>query len=65
MQYLTIRQTAKEFGLPEYAIRTMVKRKEAPGFFSGTRFYVAADLLRDQLEATSKANMTRTTAEAM
>lgn len=39
-EFLSIRQTAKRSGVPEYLIRGMVNRKECPGFYSGNRFYV-------------------------
>ena len=39
-RFLTIRQTAKEGPLSEYCLRSMQKRGELPGVFSGNRFLV-------------------------
>lgn len=37
---LTIRQEAKESGVPEYLIRRMVKANQVPCLYSGNRCYV-------------------------
>jgi hypothetical protein len=41
MTFLTITQTHKATGIPTYRLRAMAKQKQIPGFYSGTRFYVA------------------------
>ena len=58
-RYLTINATAKHYDLPVWMLRTLQKRGELPGFSSGNRFYVDCELLMQHLEATSKANVTR------
>jgi len=55
MKFLTIRQTAKEFGIPEFAIRTMQKCGEVPGFYSGSRFYVNAEKFEEKLLAAEES----------
>ena len=47
--YQTIRQTVRSEGIPETALRRMVKAGKIPGFYSGTRFYVNVAKLREQL----------------
>jgi len=37
---LTIRQTAAEYGVAEFAVRRWVKQKQFPVFYSGTRCYI-------------------------
>jgi len=37
---LTIRQTATEYGIAEYALRRWVKQKQFPVFQSGNRVYI-------------------------
>lgn len=49
MQYLTIKKTAQQEKIAEYALRRMVKIGECPGFYSGTRFYVCVDELQKKL----------------
>lgn len=48
---MTIRAAAAVVPMAEHALRGMVKRGEAPGFYSGTRFYVNYDRLIDKLNA--------------
>lgn len=55
-EYKTIRQTARQTGLPEHHLRQLVKRGECPGFYAGTRFYVNIDALIEQLERVSRSN---------
>ena len=55
MEILTIRQTARKYGLPEFMLRSMVKRGECPGFFVSSRFYINVPMLLDKLD---KASMT-------
>lgn len=54
--YQTIRQTARNAGLPEHHLRQLVKRGECPGFYAGTRFYVNVDALTEQLDRVSRSN---------
>lgn len=51
MEFLTIRQTARQECIPENALRTLLKQNELPGFYSGTRFYVNVEELRKRLGA--------------
>ena len=51
MKFETINQAAKRADLPNAgAIRRMVKRHECPGFYSGSRFYVNVDALKEKLD---------------
>ena len=56
MNFLTIRQTARTGLIGEYALRRMVAQKRVPGFYSGTRFWVDADALRETLAAECQKN---------
>ena len=47
---LSIRETAKEFNFPEYAIRTLVKRRAFPVIQVGNRCYIAKDVFKAFLE---------------
>ena len=49
MELLTIRQFAKSENIPEAFVRRLVKTGQAPGMYSGTRFYVNADRMREVL----------------
>lgn len=53
-RFLTIRQAARDSGLPEHALRVLVKRGKIPGFYAGTRFMVNIESLREQLTKTHK-----------
>lgn len=57
MTFLTINQTAKVVGLPHTCLRTMLATGNLPGFYSGSRFYVNLDMLRDKLEQDSRSTM--------
>lgn len=46
---LTIRQAAASSGIPEHAIRGMVKRHEIPIMQSGTRVYINLNKLREHI----------------
>ena len=59
MQFLTIRQAAREVGLPHTLLRKMLENSTLPGFYSGNRYYVNIDLLREKLEQDSKASVKR------
>lgn len=58
-KFLTIRQAAADPTCPirEGTLRSMVKRKEAPGFYAGTRFWVDFDALLETLAERSRANV--------
>lgn len=47
---LTIKETAKEFNFPEYAIRNLVKRRAFPVIQTGNRCYIVRDVFRDYLQ---------------
>lgn len=42
---LTIKEVAREFNFPEFAIRTLVKRKAFPVIRIGNRNYITRDVL--------------------
>ena len=45
--FLTIRKAARTLDVPERLIRSMVAQGICPGIYSGNRFLVNTDLLRD------------------
>lgn len=47
---LTIRETAKEFNFPEYAIRTLIKRGAFPVIQVGKRCYLTREIFTEYLE---------------
>ena len=47
---LTIRETAREFNFPEFAIRTLVKRGAFPVIQVGTRCYIDRDIFAEYLK---------------
>ena len=57
MQFLTINQTAKVVGLPHTCLRTMLANHSLPGFYSGSRFYVNVEMLKEELERESRERM--------
>lgn len=52
--FKTIRQTANFLGIPEHLIRSLVARGVCPGFYSGNRFLVHVEALREYLDAESR-----------
>lgn len=50
-QALTIKETAREFTFPEYAIRTLVKRKAFPVIQAGTRVYILRHVFAEYLKS--------------
>ncbi len=48
---LTIRETAKEYQFPEFAIRSLVKRKVFPVMQSGNRCYIARHVFEAYLQS--------------
>jgi hypothetical protein len=49
MEFKSIIQTAKSEGIPAHALRRMLEEGELPGFYSGTRYYVNVEVLREKL----------------
>lgn len=47
---LTIKETAKEFSFPEFAIRTLVKRGAFPVVQVGNRCYIVRDVFAEYLK---------------
>ena len=47
---LTIKETAKEFNFPEYAIRTLVKRGAFPVIQAGSRCYIMKHVFESYLQ---------------
>ena len=47
---LTIKETAKEFQFPEYAIRTLVKRGAFPVIQVGNRCYITREIFANYLK---------------
>lgn len=47
---LTIKETAKEFQFPEFAIRTLVKRGAFPVIQVGNRCYIMREIFADYLK---------------
>ena len=47
---LTIKETAREFNFPEYAIRTLVKRGAFPVIQVGKRCYICREVFADYLK---------------
>ena len=47
---LTIRQAAKEYGFPEHAIRSLVKRGEFPIVQTGNRVYIMPHVIDQYLQ---------------
>lgn len=52
--FQTVRQTAKHLKIPEHLIRSLVAQGVCPGIYSGNRFLVHVDALREYLTAESK-----------
>lgn len=48
---LTIKEAAREFTFPEYAIRTLVKRKAFPVVQVGNRAYIMRHVFADYLQS--------------
>jgi hypothetical protein len=48
---LTIKETAREFNFPEYAIRTLVKRGVFPVIQVGTRCYITRETFTEYLKS--------------
>ena len=48
---LTIKETAREYRFPEYAIRTLVKRGVFPVIQVGTRCYITRETFENYLKS--------------
>lgn len=47
---LTIRETAREFGMPEFCIRQLVKQRKFPVIQSGNRAYILRSVFEAYLQ---------------
>lgn len=52
--FRTIRQTARYLEIPESLVRRLVAQGICPGVYSGNRFLVNTEALREYLEAESR-----------
>ncbi len=52
--YITIRTAAKQGILPEHRLRQMVHTGECPGFYSGNRFLINVEQLKELLDQKSR-----------
>lgn len=58
--YLTINKAAQIPDMPSACtLRAWLKQGQLPGFYAGTRFYVAVDVLREKLDRESRESVTR------
>lgn len=48
---LTIKETAREFNFPEFAIRTLVKRQAFPVVQVGNRCYILRHVFNEYLQS--------------
>lgn len=52
--FQTIRQVSRTLDVPEHLIRCMVAEGTCPGIYSGTRFLVHVEALREYLDTASR-----------
>ena len=52
--FMTINQAAKAIGLPHTCLRAMLANNSLPGFYSGSRYYVNMEMLKEDLEMESR-----------
>lgn len=52
--FQTVRQVARYLEIPESFVRRLVAQGVCPGVYSGNRFLVNVDALREYLEAESR-----------
>lgn len=52
--FRTVRQTARYLEIPEHLVRSMVAQGNCPGIYSGNRFLVHIEALREYLDAESR-----------
>lgn len=51
--FQTIRQAARYLEIPEHLVRSLVAQGVCPGIYSGNRFLVHIEALREYLDAAS------------
>ena len=56
MDFRTAVPAAKYLGIPEYMLRRMIKNGECIGVYSGSRFYVDVERMRQKLALASEQN---------
>lgn len=56
--FQTVRQTARFLNIPEHLIRGLVAQGLCPGVYSGNRFLVHVEALREYLDAESRKGIT-------
>ena len=54
-KFLTVRQTARELGIPETVIRRLLKAGNVPGFRTGNRDYINVERFRETLNGMTVA----------
>lgn len=52
--FKTIRQVSRSLDVPEHLIRCMVAQGTCPGIYSGTRFLVHVEALKEYLDQASR-----------
>lgn len=52
--FQTVRQAARCLKIPEHLVRSMVARGVCPGIYSGNRFLVHVEALREYLDTVSR-----------
>lgn len=52
--FQTVRQAARYLEVPEHFIRSLVAQGECPGIYSGNRFLVHVEALREYLDVASR-----------
>lgn len=52
--FKTIRQVSRSLDVPEHLIRCMVAQGTCPGIYSGTRFLVHVEALKEYLDKASR-----------
>lgn len=57
--YQTIRQTARNTGLPEFMLRSRLKQGKLPGYYSYSRYYVNVPMLLEMIESESRESVSR------
>lgn len=52
--FQTVRQVSRTLNVPEHFVRCMVAQGICPGVYSGSRFLVHVDMLREYLDKKSR-----------
>ena len=60
---ITIKQAAKEYGLPEFGLRGLIKRKAFPVIQCGNRCYLTRQVLEAYIEKGGEFYATKKTAK--